>query len=151
MKTTFALLVGAAVLSSTAVAADPIDSIGDCNKAADAWKAAYNNKDAEAVANMYDAKGTLSNPFWTATGHDALLKGFKQEMSTGGSMVSITCDQSKTEGNMMFANGAYSAMAKGPDGKDAPMGGHWVAISEIHDGKPVILVHTSNIQMPPPK
>ncbi len=149
MRKTFALLLGAAVLMSTAVVAETIDSMGECSKAADVWKAAYNNKDAAAVADMYDAKGTFSSPFWTASGHDALLAGFKQEISAGGSMVSITCEQSYQVDKLSFASGAYSAMGKGPDGKDAAFGGHWVAVSELRDGKLVILMHNSNLQMTP--
>ena len=29
---------------------------------------------------MYDEQGTLSTPFWTATGRDALLTNFKREL-----------------------------------------------------------------------
>ena len=126
-----------------------INTMGDCSKSADLWKAAYNNKDAAALADMYDAKGIFSSPFWTASGHDALLTGFKQELTTGGSMVSITCDQSNRIDNVNFASGTFSAMMKAPDGKDAEVGGHFVVVSELRDGKLIILMHNANMQMPP--
>ena len=40
---------------------------------------------------------------------------------------------------------------KGPDGKDAPVQGHWMAMTETRDGKDVGLVHISNMQMPQPQ
>jgi hypothetical protein len=76
---------GAVVLLSSAATAAPAGAIDICQKDADAWKDAYNKRDAEALASMYNTKtGMYSNEFWTAIGHDALLAGFKQQLAAGG-------------------------------------------------------------------
>jgi ketosteroid isomerase-like protein len=141
--------LGAAMLATTVAMAEPMNTIENCRKAADLWKAAYNSKDAEALSNMYDEQGTLSTPFWTATGRDALLANFKQELSARGSVISVVCDKSNQKDNLNYASGTFSGIAKGPDEKDIKIGGHWVAVSEIRNGKFIILMHNANMEMTP--
>src|SRR5271157_3742114 len=79
MNKSMTVIAAAAILLSSSAFAQ---TVADCNKVADIWRTAYNNRDADALANMYDAKaGMYSTPFWTASGHDAILSGFKAEMS----------------------------------------------------------------------
>jgi len=128
------------------------DAKAACNKDAEAWRMTYNNHDADALANMYEAKaGMFSSEFWTGTGHDAILAGFKAQMSAGGPVTSIICDHSNKTGATIVSDGAWAATMKGPDGKDAPVQGHWMAMTETRNGKDVVLVHISNMQMPQPQ
>jgi ketosteroid isomerase-like protein len=144
------IVMAAAMLLSSSAYAQAVDSKADCNKFAEVWRTAYNNRDADALANMYDAKdGTYSTPFWTATGHDAILAGFKAEMSSPGTVTSIVCDHSSMSGAKSVSDGAWTATLKGPDGKDVSVQGHWMSASETRDGKNVMLAHVSNMQMPP--
>ena len=78
MKKSMTVMAAAAILLSSSAFAQAVDTKADCMKTVDVWRTAYNNRDASALANMYDAKvGMYSTPWWTATGHDALLAGFK--------------------------------------------------------------------------
>lgn len=152
MKKWMFAMAGAAILVSSGALAQMVDTTADCNKGAEIWRTAYNNRDADALANTYDAKtGMNSSEFWTATGHDAILAGFKAEMASGTTVTSIVCDHSNKTGALNVADGTWAATVKGADGKDASVRGHWVTVSEIRDGKDVVLVHLSNMQMPQPQ
>lgn len=126
------------------------DTMADCTKFVDDWKAAYNAKNGDTLAGMFDPKkGTYSSMFWTAAGSDALIQGFKQELSKGNTMTSIKCETSSEVGDFSVATGTWAATAKGPDGKDMPIGGHWQTSLTKRDGKRLIDYHTSNMQLPP--
>ncbi len=152
MKKSMTVMAAAAILLSSSAFAQTVDTKADCMKSADVWRTAYNNRDADALANMYDAKvGMYSMPFWTATGHDAILAGFKAEMSSAGTVTSIVCDHSSMTGATAVSDGTWTATMKGPDGKDISGQGHWMSASETRGEKNVILVHVSNMQMPQPQ
>ena len=152
MNKSMAVMAAAAILLSSSAYAQTVDSKADCNKFADVWRTAYNNRDADALANMYDAKaGMYSTPWWTATGHDALLAGFKAEMSLAATITSIVCDHSNMTGATAVSDGTWTATIKGPDGKDVSVQGHWMSASEARGEKNVMLVQVSNMQMPQPQ
>ena len=149
MNKSMTVMAAAAILLSSSAFAQ---TVADCNKAADIWRTAYNNRDADALANMYDAKaGTYSTPFWTATGHDAILAGFKAEMSSAGTLTSIACNHSSKIGATTVSDGTWTGTMKGPDGKDVSAQGHWMSALETRDGKNVFLVDVINMQMPQPQ
>jgi hypothetical protein len=146
-KAVFSILIGATVTSSTAFA-QSMYSKADCNKDADSWRTAYNKGDAESIGNWYDAKsGTFSGLSWTGTGHDAILAGFKNEMMSGIQLTSIVCEHSNQIGSRNVADGTWA----GKDGKGMPLEGHWMSVSEIRDGKLVILTQLSNMDTLPPR
>jgi ketosteroid isomerase-like protein len=149
MGKTFATFLNVVMLCTTASAAEPVNTIDNCSKAAELWKAAYNNKDAAALANMYHQKGMYATESWTAKGHDALLARFKQEVSAGGQVTSITCNQSNQVGNINYASGTFTGTGKGSDGKDATVSGDWMTVSEVQGKKFIILTHKSNVKMTP--
>lgn len=140
----------AVALASSAATAAPPGAVANCQAGANAWKDAYNKRDAGALANMYAAKtGMFSNDFWTATGHDALLAAFKQEFAAGVTYTSITCVHSARWGNILVSDGTWAATGKAPDGKDVDMMGHWM-VTSTPGKKGVILMHVGNQQMKPP-
>ncbi len=144
-KLVISTLIGAIMVSSTALA-QSMDPKAECNRYADTWRAAYNKGDAEFVANSYDPKsGTYIDLTWTGTGHDALLAGFKNVMTSMGQVNSIVCEHSNRMGNKAVADGTWEGKGKGPDGKEATFQGHWMSVSEMRDGKWVILTHLSNV------
>ena len=152
MNKAAAALCGAVALVSSGATAAPTGALADCQMGADAWNDAFNRHDAEALANMYDAKaGTFSNDFWTGTGHDALLAGFKQMVAAGMTETSVKCEHTARQGDVVIDSGTYALSGKSPDGKDVSATGHWVVIATPgKDG--VILTHLSNEQrQPPPK
>ena len=123
-----------------------------CGKLADAWKAAYDARDAAKVAALYDpAAGYYSNPFWTAAGRGGIEKGLKADFSMDGAFSDITCEAAERDGNLLVAHGTYVGSAKGPDGQTMPMKGHWFAAARETGGKYLMTTHNANMQMPPPK
>ena len=146
------LLAAGIALSSSAALAGPKD-MALCGKLADAWKTAYDNKDAAAVAAMYDpAKGLYSNPFWTATGAAGIEGGLKADFALGANFSDITCEAAERAGTLLVAHGTYVASATGPDGKAMPMRGHWFATAQDKGaGKYLMMTHNANYQLPPPK
>ena len=156
MNKSMAVMAAAVILLSSSAYAQTVDTKADCNKYTDVWATAYNNRDADALANLYDAKaGMYSGPFWTATGHDAILAGFKAEfkaeMSFAATITSRVCDHSSMTGATTVSDGTWTATMKGQEGKDVSVQGHWMATYETRDGKNVLLVHVSNMQMPQPQ
>jgi ketosteroid isomerase-like protein len=154
MNKSMTVMAAAAILLSSSAFAQTVDTKAECNKATEVWRTAYNNRDADALAGIYDAKaGMYSTPWWTATGHDALLAGFKADVSSAATITSIVCDHSSVIGatTVSVSDGTWTAMMKGPDGKDVSAQGHWMATSETRKGKNVTLVHVSNMQMPQPQ
>ncbi|GAC1365122.1 MAG: hypothetical protein NVSMB42_25000 [Herpetosiphon sp.] len=153
MNKVIALCGAVAFVSSAATAATaaPNDAMADCQAGSSAWNDAFNKHDAEALANMYDAKtGMFSTDFWTATGHDALLAGFKQMVATGMTETSVKCEHAVRQGDVNVNDGTYTLTGKAPDGKGVSVMGHFLVIAT--PGKNgVILTHLSNAQQPPPK
>ena len=150
-KVLISMLAGGMLIISPPAFAQSMDAKAACNKDGVAWMTAYNKGDAETIANAYDPKsGTFSSLFWTATGHDALLAGYQKEMSQGVKITSIVCDHANQSGSMIVTDGAWTSKGNGPDGKETTFQGHWMAVSEIRNGKPVELTSVTNMDMLPP-
>jgi opacity protein-like surface antigen len=105
MKKILTAAVLAFALIGPAVAAE--DAMTDCENGAKVWNDAYNKREAETLANQYDAKtGTFSTDYWTATGHDALLAGFKQMVAgAGGLMETDKCEHAERRGDVNVNTG----------------------------------------------
>jgi len=130
-----------------------VDTKADIQKIATDWMDAYNKKDAATIAKMYADDAVFSNPGWTASGRAAIEDGLKKDLAAGtfSRVDSITVDQSHRVGDLNYSMGAWAAEAKGPDGKDVPVGGHWAVVSQYRDGHYLTLIHNSNMALPPPK
>jgi ketosteroid isomerase-like protein len=138
---------------SSAATAAPSDALSDCQTGANTWNDAFNKHDAEAIAKLYDAKtGMFSNDFWTGTGHDALLAGFKQMVAaTAGMTETVKCEHAVRRGDVNVNDGTYTLTGKTPDGKEVNSMGHFMVVATPgKDG--VVLTHLANEQkQPPPK
>jgi ketosteroid isomerase-like protein len=150
-------LIGAALamsltLGGTGAHAQSIDSKADLEKAAGDWMNAYNKKDAATVAQVYTDEAVVSGPGWTASGRAAILEALNKDLAAGvfSRVNSITVDQSHRIGDMNYAAGAWTADMKGPDGRDIPVGGHWLAVSKYTGGQYSMMLHNINMAMPPP-
>ena len=116
---TLAMLLGA--LSAPAMASQADMAL--CGKLADAWKAAFDAKDATKVAAMYDpTEGLYSNPFWTATGRDGIEKGLKADFSMDANFSDITCDAAERDGNLLVAHEPLSPAPRGRTAKQCRCG-----------------------------
>jgi ketosteroid isomerase-like protein len=141
------------MIAGPATHAQTTDTKADIQKNADAWMSAYNKKDAATIAKMYGDNAVFSNPGWTASSRTAIEDALTKDIASGAfsRVTAITVDQSHRVGDMNYSNGSWSADMKGPDGKDMPVGGHWLIVSEYKNGIYTALIHNSNMAMPPPK
>jgi ketosteroid isomerase-like protein len=128
------------------IAPMPADTKADTQKNADEWMSAYNKKDAATIAKMYGDNAVFSGPGWTASSRAAIEDALTKEIASGAfsRLTAITVDQSHRVGDMNYASGSWSADMKGPDGKDMPVGGHWLIVSEYKNGIYTALVHNAN-------
>jgi ketosteroid isomerase-like protein len=141
------------MIAGPAAHAQTADTKAESQKSADEWMSAYNKKDAATIAKMYGDNAVFSTPGWTASSRTAIEAALTKDIASGAfsRVTAITVDQSNRAGDMAYASGSWSADMKGPDGKDVPVGGHWLTISEYKNGIYTTLVHNSNMALPPPK
>ena len=146
-------LVAACIAMSSSAALASTKDMALCGHLADAWKTAFDKKDAASVAAMYDpAEGLYSNPFWTATGRAGIEGGLKADFALDANFSNITCDAAERDGSLLVARGTFVASARGPGGKTLPMNGHWFATArDVGGGKYLMMTHNANFQLPPSK
>jgi ketosteroid isomerase-like protein len=152
MKALFAIVLAVALTTTPVAYSQTVDTQADILKAATEWMDAYNKKDATTVAKLYSADAVLSSPGWTAAGRAAIEDGLKKDMAAGvfSRVTSITVDQSHRVGDLIYAMGAWTAeMNQG--GKDVAVGGHWLSVSQYHDGQYSMMMHNINMALPPPQ
>jgi ketosteroid isomerase-like protein len=151
-KTLTAVAFALAAMMTTA-SAQAVDTKTEVQKYADNWRDAYNKKDAAAVAKMYAADAFMSVPNWTAAGQAAIEMNLKAEIASNffNKMTSITVEQSYRVGDMNYAVGSWTAEMNQPDGKVVPVGGHWQTVARFDGDHALMLLHNSNVAMPPPK
>jgi ketosteroid isomerase-like protein len=152
MKASFAIALATALTVAPIAYSQTVDTQTDILKAATEWMDAYNKKDAAAVANLYSADAVVSSPRWTVTGRAAIEDGLKKDMAAGAftRITSITADQSHRVGDLVYAMGAWTAEVN-QGGKDVAVNGHWLSVSQYHDGKYSMMMHNMNIALPPPQ
>lgn len=130
----------------------PVDMKADFQKLATAWMDAYNKKDAATIAQMYTDDAVFSNPGWTASGRAAIEQALNKEFAVGiFKYTSIVVDQSQRVGDLTYSRGTWNADMIGQEGKDVPVGGHWLIVGKCQDQNCLALIHTGNMAMPPAK
>jgi ketosteroid isomerase-like protein len=152
MKALFAIALAVALTTAPVAYSQTVDTQADILKAATEWMDAYNKKDATTVAKLYSADAVLSSPGWTAAGRAAIEDGLKKDMAVGvfSRVTSITVDQSHRVGDLVYAMGAWTAQMN-QGGKDVAVGGHWLSVSQYHDGQYSMMMHNINMALPPPQ
>jgi ketosteroid isomerase-like protein len=150
MKASFAIVLAGALTMAPIAYSQTVDTQADILKAATEWMDAYNKKDATAVAKLYSSDAVVSSPRWTATGRAAIEDGLTKDMAAGAftRITSITVDQSHRVGDLVYAMGAWTAEMK-QGGKDVAVSGHWLSVSQYHDGKYSMMMHNMNMALPP--
>jgi uncharacterized protein (TIGR02246 family) len=124
--TTSLMMAGPAAPSQTA----PVDTKADIQKVATAYTDAYNKQDAATIAKMYAQDAVFPNPGWTAFGRTAIEDALNKDLAarTFSKINSITVDQAHRVGNLDYSAGTWTADAKGSDGNEGPVNGHWLVI-----------------------
>ena len=51
---------------------------------------------------------------------------------------------------MAYSRGTWAADAKGPDGNNVSLNGHWVTVAKCQGDMCLMTVHNGNTAMPPP-
>jgi uncharacterized protein (TIGR02246 family) len=79
----------------------------------DAWVAAYNSGDADAVANLYaDDAVNLPQGQPTVIGRGFIRDGIAAQLATGATTVTVTADATQVSGNLAFDSGTYSTVVR---------------------------------------
>jgi ketosteroid isomerase-like protein len=144
MKWSAGKCLGASLIAMPAVgyaAEAAVDNKADVEKLAAAWMDVYNKHDAAALAKMY-SDGLVSGPGWTTSGRAALEDAWKTEMGVPvfNKISSITVDQSRRVGDMVYAHGAWTGDLRGPEGKDVPVNGHWLTVSKCEGQNCLLMI-----------
>jgi ketosteroid isomerase-like protein len=144
MKIT-ALAAALAVLAAPAFAGDHKAQIQGY---ADAWLAAYNNHDVVSLAKMYTDDAEMSSPTASASGKAAIVENFKKEFAANAMKFdTIATDKAERIGDISISQGTWTGTARGADGKDQPVGGHWLVVGKCQEDC-VISHDIVNMQVP---
>ena len=97
---------------------DPAADAASLDKAAAGWEAAYNDKNAEAVAAIYTEDGQLLPPGAGAVNGRAAIKDFwANDIATQWAKISIKADSSTVAGDWGIRSGAWSIESPALTGK----------------------------------
>jgi ketosteroid isomerase-like protein len=97
---------------------DPAADAASLEKAAAGWEAAYNEKNAAAVAAIYSEDGQLLPPGSAfVNGRAAIQEYWGHDIETQWAQIAIKADTSEIAGDWAYRSGAFSAEAVGFTGK----------------------------------
>ena len=104
----------------------PQDACQELAKVPQGFVAAYNSKDAGAMARLFtqDAISVTDGPR-IVFGRDAIQKGFEDAFKEGFSNLQSTVATREIMGDVAWAGGDWSAMGPGPNNKMQSIHGHW--------------------------
>jgi len=116
---------------------------------ADAWLAAYNNHDVVSLAKMYTDDAEMSTPTASGSGKAAILENFKKEFATNAMKFdTVATTTAERVGDISISQGTWTATARGADGKEQPIGGHWLVVGKCQGEDCLISYDLVNMQMP---
>ena len=97
---------------------DPAADAASLDKAAAGWEAAYNDKNAAAVAAIYTEDGQLLPPgAGTVNGRAAIQEFWGHDIETQWAEIAIKADTSEVAGDWAYRSGSFSAESAGATGK----------------------------------
>ncbi len=112
------LLLGFALVACQQGGHDPAADAASLDKAAAAWEAAYNDKNAEGVAALYTEDGQLLPPGAGVVNGRAAIKDFwSNDVATQWARISIKADSSAVAGDWAYRSGAWSTESPALTGK----------------------------------
>ena len=118
-------------------AAHPAGAAGfkaEAQKLVDAWKAAYQSKDADKVAALYTDDAVWINPDGTFHGTGDIKGEVKKMLDRGDVLDSLIATRAVRSGDLGFAEGTFTGKARS-DAGERPMAGIWAITVKNKDGK----------------
>ena len=111
----------------------------------DAWAAAFNDKDAAKVADLYSKDAIYIGPAGTARGHDAIQKAIDTSIQDGVHDLKVTTRHREHSGNLVYETGSFTQLDK--NGKTQR--GEYLVVVKQSAGQWLIVAHASNAAPPP--
>jgi uncharacterized protein (TIGR02246 family) len=113
----------------------PQDACQELAKVPQGFSAAYNSKDAAAMARLFtqDAISVTDGPR-IVFGRDAIGKDFEHAFNEGFSNLQATVAIRQIRGDVAWGGGDWSAMGPGPNNKMQSIHGHWSNFYVREDG-----------------
>lgn len=146
--TLFTSLAGLLVLALAAQQPLAADDDSDLAARAEAWQAAYNAGDMEAVAALYAEDGCRMPPnAETAQGRAAILANLQEGLEMGLAHAEIAVTEAGSSGDWGWGRGTYELT--GADGTHLDHG-KWMNVSRLSDGEWMIHCDIWNSDMPLP-
>jgi uncharacterized protein (TIGR02246 family) len=112
-------------------------------KLADDWKAAFQAKDADKVAEMYSDDAVLITVEGTFRGRNEIKTQLKKMIDRGDTVDNITTTKAVHFAQIAYAEGTFSGTGPDKSGQQAPGGGSWVVSLKNDNGKWMLITHTS--------
>ncbi len=112
----------------------------------DAWAAAFNDKDAAKVADLYAKDAVYIGPAGTARGHDAIQAAIDRFIQDGVHDLKITTRRREHSGNLVYELGSYAQVDKA--GKIQR--GDYLVVAKLSAGQWLVVAHAANAAAPPP-
>lgn len=111
----------------------------------DAWAAAFNEKDAARVADLYAKDAIYIGPIGTARGRDSIKAVIDRSIQDGVHDLKISTRRRDHSGNLVYETGSYTQLDK--NGKTQR--GDYLVIVKQSAGQWLIVAHASNAAPPP--
>lgn len=112
----------------------------------DAWAAAFNEKDAAKVADLYAKDAIYIGPLGTARGRDAIKAAIDRFIQDGVHDLKISTRRREHSGNFVYETGSYTQLDK--NGKTQR--GDYLVVARQSAGQWLLTAHAANSSAPPP-
>ncbi len=112
----------------------------------DAWTAAFNEKDAAKVADLYAKDAIYIGPLGTARGRDAIKAAIDRFIQDGVHNLKISTRRREHSGNFVYETGSYTQLDK--NGK--MLRGDYLVVARQSAGQWLLTAHAANSSAPPP-
>jgi ketosteroid isomerase-like protein len=110
------------------------------------WVAAYNKRDAAAVAALYSENATEVTPNGIIQGRDAVQKRIEADLQKGGHDLSIAIKQTQTTADTSYSLGEWSIKYEGEQSAH----GYWSVIETREGDAWRIQLLSTNFAVAPP-
>ena len=154
-KLAMVLVLATATVGLLAAPRDKSKSGGDAQAAIAAlrnsWIDAYNNKQADKIADTYTADAVVLPAIGKPVqGKDAIRDFWQEYIEQGGTNLSVSDTHTESSGGLAYDRGRYKFTAKTPDGSTRDVSGSYlITLKRESKGTWLIVAHASSDDEPP--